>query len=67
MAQDVTKETLEALYTELDEQLSQEEIKAIIYSAYSYSTAIDDTNVNNVEVLSSKIDWDYFIEKKNQE
>lgn len=64
MANDVTKETIEKIEKLLDGQLTQEEIKDIIYSAYSYSTAIGENNVNDIVDLMHFIDWKYYIEKK---
>lgn len=64
MAQDVTNETLKELQDNLKYDFTLEEIKAIVYSAYSYSTAVDDTNINDSAALSTLIDWKYFADKK---
>ena len=64
MANDVNKSTLEKLEGILGGQLTQDEIKAIIYSAYSYTTVVNDDNVNDVISLLYFIDWKYYIEKK---
>ena len=64
MANDVTKATLERLEEILGGQLTQDEIKTIIYSAYSYTTVVNDETINDVIALLFFIDWKYYIEKK---
>jgi len=64
MANDVNKSTLEKLEGILGGQLTQDEIKTIIYSAYSYTTVVNDETINDVIALLFFIDWKYYIEKK---
>lgn len=62
--EDVKQVTLEKVEEILGGKLTQQEIKDIIYSAYSYSTAINEHNLNDVFTLLTKIDWVHFINKK---
>ena len=64
MANDVNKQTLEKLEEILGGQLTQDEIKTIIYSAYSYTTVVNDETINDLISLLFFIDWKYYIEKK---
>jgi hypothetical protein len=64
MATDVQVKTLETIVIALDGALTTEEVKTIVYSAYSYTTSVNVANINDAYDLMKKIDFGYFVRTK---
>lgn len=62
--QDVNITTLRTIQEVLNERLTLEEIKGVIYSAFSHSDFVNYDNLNDPVSLLYYIDWVHFIKEK---